>query len=108
LALPQIVFSGAQAWTLRRAERIEILLGDTWTRQSAHILTRSSRRLESLYIQCASSRVIKQEDAVHRTYEDGAVRETFRTLGRREGAKLAGVFSFLESKAKTSQANTWF
>jgi hypothetical protein len=34
--------------------------------------------------------------AVHRTYEDGAVRETFRTLRPRGGLKPARVFSFLE------------
>ena len=34
--------------------------------------------------------------AVHRTYEDGAVRESFRTLRPRDGAKPARVFSFLE------------
>jgi hypothetical protein len=34
--------------------------------------------------------------AVHRTYEDGAVRETFRTLRPRDDTKPARVFSFLE------------
>jgi Family of unknown function (DUF6505) len=34
--------------------------------------------------------------AVHRRYEDGAVRESFRTLRPRDGAKPARVFSFLE------------
>ena len=34
--------------------------------------------------------------AVYRTYEDGAVRETFRTLRPREASKPARVFSFLE------------
>jgi hypothetical protein len=34
--------------------------------------------------------------AVHRTYEDGNVREMFRTLRPREGAKPARAFSFLE------------
>ena len=34
--------------------------------------------------------------AVHRTYEDGAVRERFRTLRPRDRAKPARVFSFLE------------
>ncbi len=34
--------------------------------------------------------------AVHRKYEDGAVRESFRTLRPRDGAKPARVFSFLE------------
>jgi hypothetical protein len=33
---------------------------------------------------------------VHRNFEDGAVRETFRTLRPREGAKPNRVFSFLE------------
>jgi len=34
--------------------------------------------------------------AVHRTYEDGTVRESFRTLRPRDGVKPARVFSFLE------------
>jgi Family of unknown function (DUF6505) len=34
--------------------------------------------------------------AVHRTYEDGAVRESFRTLRPRGGLKPTRVFSFLE------------
>ena len=34
--------------------------------------------------------------AVHRVYEDGEVRETFRTLRPRNGAKPARAFSFLE------------
>lgn len=34
--------------------------------------------------------------AVHRTFEDGAVRESFRTLRPRQGAKPARAFSFME------------
>jgi len=34
--------------------------------------------------------------AVHRAFEDGAVRESFRTLRQRAGAKPARAFSFLE------------
>ncbi len=34
--------------------------------------------------------------AVHRTFEDGAVRESFRTLRPRDGEKPARAFSFLE------------
>jgi hypothetical protein len=34
--------------------------------------------------------------AVHRAYEDGAVRETFRTLRPREGEKPLRAFAFLE------------
>lgn len=41
--------------------------------------------------------------AVHRTYEDGEVRETFRTLRPREGAKPARAFSFLEVEGEDEQ-----
>jgi hypothetical protein len=34
--------------------------------------------------------------AVHRTFEDGAIRETFRTLRPRAGAKPLRAFSFLD------------
>jgi Family of unknown function (DUF6505) len=34
--------------------------------------------------------------AVHRSHEDGAVRETFRTLRPREGARPARAFSFMD------------
>jgi len=34
--------------------------------------------------------------AVHRTFEDGAVRESFRTLRPRSGTKPARAFSFME------------
>ena len=34
--------------------------------------------------------------AVHRSYDNGEVRETFRTLRRREGATPTGAFSFFE------------
>ena len=34
--------------------------------------------------------------AVHRSYEDGNVREAFRTLRPREGGKPARAFSFME------------
>jgi hypothetical protein len=34
--------------------------------------------------------------AVHRTFEDGEVRESFRTLRPREGAKPMRAFSFLD------------
>ena len=36
--------------------------------------------------------------AVHRVFENGAVRETFRTLRAKEGAKLTRAFSFIESE----------
>lgn len=42
--------------------------------------------------------------AVHRTYEDGAVREAFRTLRPREGAKPARAFSFMEVEGEDDDA----
>ena len=41
--------------------------------------------------------------AVHRNFEDGAVREAFRTLRPRNGAKPARAFSFLEVEGETEQ-----
>lgn len=41
--------------------------------------------------------------AVRRSYEDGAVRESFRTLRPREGVKPEGVFSFLEVEGEDEQ-----
>jgi Family of unknown function (DUF6505) len=41
--------------------------------------------------------------AVHRSYEDGAVREQFRTLRPREGAKPARAFSFMEVEGEDEE-----
>ncbi len=41
--------------------------------------------------------------AVHRTYEDGAVREQFRSLRPREGAKPARAFSFMEIEGEDEE-----
>jgi Family of unknown function (DUF6505) len=41
--------------------------------------------------------------AVHRAFEDGAVRETFRTLRPRAGQKPARAFSFLEVEGEDDQ-----
>jgi uncharacterized protein DUF6505 len=41
--------------------------------------------------------------AVHRTFEDGAVRESFRTLRPRNGTKPARAFSFLEVEGEEEQ-----
>jgi len=35
---------------------------------------------------------------VHRSFENGAVRETFRALRGREGAKPTRAFSFIETE----------
>ncbi|MGZ5867867.1 MAG: DUF6505 family protein, partial [Xanthobacteraceae bacterium] len=41
--------------------------------------------------------------AVHRTFEDGVVRESFRTLRPRSGPKPARAFSFLEVEGDDEQ-----
>jgi hypothetical protein len=41
--------------------------------------------------------------AVHRSYDDGEVREAFRTLRPRQGAKPARAFSFLEVEGETDE-----
>jgi hypothetical protein len=43
--------------------------------------------------------------AVHRSYEDGAVRETFRTLRPREGQKPARAFTFMDVEGEDDAAN---
>jgi Family of unknown function (DUF6505) len=47
--------------------------------------------VESLYTQPSDTLI-----AVHRTFEEGAVRESFRTLRPRSGAKPARAFSFMD------------
>jgi hypothetical protein len=42
--------------------------------------------------------------AVHRTYEDGNVREAFRTLRPREGARPARAFSFFDVEGEDEPA----
>jgi hypothetical protein len=41
--------------------------------------------------------------AVHRTFEDGAVKESFRTLRPRNGPKPVRAFSFFEVEGETEQ-----
>jgi uncharacterized protein DUF6505 len=43
--------------------------------------------------------------AVHRTFEEGAVRESFRTLRPRNGASPARAFSFLEVEGEDEQTD---
>jgi hypothetical protein len=41
--------------------------------------------------------------AVHRTFEDGDVRESFRTLRARHGAKPVRAFSFMDVEGETEE-----
>ena len=40
---------------------------------------------------------------MHRSHEDGAVRETFRTLRPREGARPARAFSFMDVEGEDEE-----
>ena len=40
---------------------------------------------------------------MHRTFEDGEVREPFRTLRARQGAKPARAFSFMDVEGETEE-----
>jgi hypothetical protein len=59
---------------------------------------------EVAFVESLCTQPIDTLIAVHRTFEEGAVRESFRTLRPREGAKPARAFSFLEveGEAETS------
>ena len=64
-------------------------------------LQRQRKRLVSAELLCT-----QPQDtliAVHRTFEDGSVRELFRTLRPRNGPKPARAFSFLEVEGEQEQ-----
>jgi Family of unknown function (DUF6505) len=59
-------------------------------------------------VEFAESLCTQPEDtlvAVYRTFEDGAVRESFRTLRPRNGIKPARAFSFLEVEGEEEQTS---
>ncbi len=58
---------------------------------------------EVAFVQSLCSEPADSVIAVHRSYEDGAVRESFRTLRPRDGTKPARVFSFLEVEGEDEQ-----
>lgn len=57
---------------------------------------RTAAEEEVAFAQSLCNQPIDTLIAVHRTSEDGEVREAFRTLRPREGAKPARAFSFME------------
>ena len=99
--LVQIVEASAQD----RAALVETLAKQLMARFGAPDLTVASAAAEE-EVAFAESLCTQPQDtliAVHRTYDQGEVREQFRTLRQREGAKPARAFSFLEVEGEGEQ-----
>ncbi len=81
-----------------RAELVDALAAQLMQRFGAPDLAAAKAAAEE-EVAFAESLCTQPQDtliAVHRTYEDGNVREAFRTLRPRNGQKPARAFSFLE------------
>jgi hypothetical protein len=88
-----------------RAEAVEMLARQLIAQFGAPDLPSATAAAEE-EIAFAESLCTQPKDtliAVHRTFEDGAVREQFRTLRPREGAKPARAFSFLEVEGENDE-----
>ena len=99
--LVQIVEASAED----RAELVDALARQLVARFGAPDLTAASAAAEE-EVAFAESLCSQPQDtliAVHRTFEDGEVREQFRSLRPREGAKPARAFSFLEVEGEDAQ-----
>jgi hypothetical protein len=83
-----------------RAAAIELLTQRLFDRLGAPDLV-AARKAAEEEIDFAASLSTHPADtliAMHRSHEDGAIRETFRTLRPRRGLKPLRVFSFLETE----------
>jgi hypothetical protein len=89
-----------------RANLVELLAQQLVAHFGAPDLTQAAAAAEDevAFVESLCSQPRDTLIAVHRTYEDGNVREAFRTLRRREGAKLARAFSFMEVEGEDEQA----
>lgn len=92
--LVQIVDTGAA----ERARLVELLAEQLIRHFGAPGLdaAKAAAEEEVAFAQSLCSMPAGSVVAVHRSYEDGAVRESFRNLRPRDGGKPAGVFAFLE------------
>ena len=64
---------------------------------------RAAAEEEVAFVQSLCSQPQDTLIAVHRVFEDGAVRESFRTLRPRQGQKPARAFSFLEVEGEDGE-----
>jgi uncharacterized protein DUF6505 len=95
-----------EASEAERAELIDALAAQLVARFGAPDLAAAKAAAEE-EVAFAESLCTQPQDtliAVHRTYEDGDVREMFRTLRPREGTKPARAFSFLEVEGEEEPA----
>jgi hypothetical protein len=97
--LVQIVEAGAED----RASLVSQLAQQLIDRFGAPDLAAATAAAEE-EVAFAESLAVQDKDvlvAVHRTYEEGEVRETFRTLRPRNGPKPLRAFSFLDVEGET-------
>ena len=88
-----------------RAAAVESLARHLVDRHGAPSLE-AARAAASEEVAFAESLCTQPQDtlvAVHRVFDDGAVRESFRSLRPREGAKPARAFSFMEVEGEDEQ-----
>jgi Family of unknown function (DUF6505) len=87
-----------EASAAERGRLVELLAEQLIRRFGAPSLdaAKAAAEDEVAFAQSLCSKPAGSVVAVHRSYEDGAVRESFRNLRPREGTKPAGVFAFLE------------
>ena len=88
-----------------RAAAVESLARHLVDRHGAPSLE-AARGAASEEVAFAESLCTQPQDtlvAVHRVFDDGAVRESFRSLRPREGAKPARAFSFMEVEGEDEQ-----
>lgn len=81
-----------------RAEVVELLTRQLSERFGApdEAAARAAAVEEMTFVESLCNQPIDTLIAVHRSYDNGEVREAFRTLRPREGAKPARAFSFME------------
>ncbi len=88
-----------------RAELVELLAQQLVARFGAPNIQAAAAAAEE-EVAFAESLCTQPKDtliALHRSFEDGAVREQFRTLRPREGKRPARAFSFLEVEGEERQ-----
>ena len=110
-------FSASLRWAGRRwcrssrqttpiAQRWSRRWRNSWSRISARPTLDDARAAAEEEVTFAESLCSQPQDtlvAVHRSFDNGEVRETFRTLRPRNGQKPARAFSFLEVEGEDEQ-----
>ena len=87
-----------EATAAERSELVDVLANQMVQHFGAPNIAEAKAAAEEEVAFAESLCTVPQDSviAVHRSYDNGAVRETFRTIRRREGATPTGAFSFFE------------